>query len=207
MIKNEIIQEFKAKINGVAFTSTLAYSFAMKTLKDIEIILGKEISPEDKEIVNAVASYYENMHEHLNISFKEMKAEIKNVFEGQINEVSFRDQELYNAVFDVIRNLENKKTKEGKKIKIENPIFTLELTNFIKVAAFAEEGERNLNYSLSAVAERLVSDIFNSNHLEDVKFYDFLDYEEEFFGNDELKNERAEFFEKINGHLKKLLTK
>lgn len=135
-----------------------------------------------------------------------MKAEIKNVFEGQINEVSFRDQELYNAVFDVIRNLENKKTKEGKKIKIENPIFTLELTNFIKVAAFAEE-ERNLNYSLSAVAERLISDIFNSSHLEEVKFYDFLDYEEEFFGNDELKNERAEFFEKINGHLKKILTK
>lgn len=139
-----------------------------------------------------------------------MKAEIKNVFEGQINEVSFRDQELYNAVFDVIRNLENKKTKEGKKIKIENPIFTLELTNFIKVAAFAEEGERNLNYSLSAVAERLVSDIFNSNHLEEVKFYDFLDYEEEFFGNDELKNERAEIFDKINKineHLKNLLTK
>ena len=74
-----------------------------------------------------------------------MKAEIKNVFEGQINEVSFRDQELYNAVFDIIRNLENKKTKEGKKIKIENPIFTLELTNFIKEAAFAEEGEKNLN--------------------------------------------------------------
>ena len=71
MIKNKIIQEFKAEINGVAFTSTLAYSFAMKTLKDIEMILGKEISPEDKEIVNAVASYYENMHEHLNISFKE----------------------------------------------------------------------------------------------------------------------------------------
>ena len=136
-----------------------------------------------------------------------MKAEIKNVFEGQINEVSFRDQELYNAVFDVIRNLENKKTKEGKKIKIENPIFTLELTNFIKVAAFAEEGERNLNYSLSAVAERLVSDIFNSNHLEDVKFYDFLDYEEEFFGKDELKNERAEIFKKISEHFKDLLTK
>lgn len=136
-----------------------------------------------------------------------MKAEIKNVFEGEINEVPFRDQELYNAVFDIIRNLESKKTKEGKKIKIENPIFTLELTNFIKVAAFSEEGERNLNYSLSAVAERLISDIFNSSHLEEVKFYDFLDYEEEFFGNDELKNERAEFFEKINEHLKKLLTK
>lgn len=136
-----------------------------------------------------------------------MKAEIKNVFEGQINEVSFRDQELYNAVFDVIRNLENKKTKEGKKIKIENPIFTLELTNFIKEAAFAEEGEKNLNYSLSAVEERLVSDIFNSNHLEDVKFYDFLDYEEEFYGNDELKSERAEIFKKISEHFKDLLTK
>lgn len=136
-----------------------------------------------------------------------MKAEIKNVFEGQINEVPFRDQELYNAVFDVIRNLENKKTREGKKIKIENPIFTMEMTKFIKEAAFAEEGERNLNYSLSAVAERLISDVFNSNYLEDVKFYDFLDYEEEFFGNDELKNERAEIFEKINEHLKNLLTK
>ena len=75
------------------------------------------------------------------------------------------------------------------------------------MAAFAEEGERNLNYSLSAVAERLVSDIFNSNHLEDVKFYDFLDYEEEFFGNDELKNERAEIFKKISEHFKDLLTK
>lgn len=90
-----------------------------------------------------------------------MKAEIKNVFEGQINEVSFRDQELYNAVFDVIRNLENKKTREGKKIKIENPIF----------------------------------------------FYDFLDYEEEFYGNDELKSERAEIFKKISEHFKDLLTK
>lgn len=44
-----------------------------------------------------------------------MKAEIKNVFEGQINEVSFRDQELYNAVFDIIRNLENKKLRKVKK--------------------------------------------------------------------------------------------
>lgn len=114
-----------------------------------------------------------------------MKAEIKNVFEGQINEVPFRDQELYNAVFDIVRNLENKKTKEGKKIKIENPIFTMELTKFIKAVAFSEESERNLNYSLSAVTERLISDIFNSNYLEEVKFYDFLDYEEEFLGNDE----------------------
>ena len=44
-----------------------------------------------------------------------MKAEIKNVFEGQINEVSFRDQELYNAVFDVIRNLEKKKLGKVRK--------------------------------------------------------------------------------------------
>ena len=136
-----------------------------------------------------------------------MKAEIKNTFEGQINEVPFKDQELYNAVFDVIRNLENKKTREGKKIKIEKSIFTLELTKFIKEVAFAEEGERNLNYSLSAVAKRLISDIFNSNYFEDVKLYDFLDYEEEFYGNDELKNERAESFEKINKHLRNLLTK
>lgn len=136
-----------------------------------------------------------------------MKAEIKNVFEGQINEVPFRDQELYNAVFDIVRNLENKKTKEGKKIKIENPIFTMELTKFIKAVAFSEESERNLNYSLSAVTERLISDIFNSNYLEEVKFYDFLDYEEEFYGNDELKNERAEIFKKFNEQFENMLTK
>ena len=61
----------------------------------------------------------------------------------------------------------------------------MELTKFIKAVAFSEESERNLNYSLSAVTERLISDIFNSNYLEEVKFYDFLDYEEEFLGNDE----------------------
>lgn len=108
-----------------------------------------------------------------------MKTEIKNVFEGQINEVPFRDQELYNAVYEVIRNLENKKNKEGKKIKIENPIFTLELTNFIKVAAFAEEGDHDLDYSVSATAKYLISDIFNSKLIEDVKFRDFLDYKQQ----------------------------
>ena len=44
-----------------------------------------------------------------------MKAEIKNVFEGQINEVPFRDQELYNAVFDIVRNLEKKKLRKVRK--------------------------------------------------------------------------------------------
>lgn len=136
-----------------------------------------------------------------------MKAEIKNVFEGQINEVSFRDQELYNAVFDVIRNLENKKTKEGKKIKIENPNITMGISNFIKEVAFGEEGDHDLDYSVSATAKHLISDIFNSKFLEDVKFYDFLDYEEEFYGNDELKNERAEIFKKFNEQFENMLTK
>lgn len=136
-----------------------------------------------------------------------MKAEIKNVFEGRINEVSFRDQELYNAVFDVIRNLENKKTKEGKKIKIENPNITMGISNFIKEVAFGEEGDHDLDYSVSATAKHLISDIFNSKFLEDVKFRDFLDYGEEFFGNEELRRERAETFEKFNKQLKNMLTK
>lgn len=136
-----------------------------------------------------------------------MKAEIKNVFEGQINEISFRDQELYNAVFDVIRNLENKKTKEGKKIKIENPNITMEISNFIKEVAFGEEGDHDLDYSVSATAKHLISDIFNSKLIEDVKFRDFLDYGEEFFGNEELRRERAETFEKFNKQLKNMLTK
>lgn len=136
-----------------------------------------------------------------------MKAETKNVFEGQINEVSFRDQELYNAVFDVIRNLENKKTKEGKKIKIENPNITMGISNFIKEVAFGEEGDHDLDYSISAAAKHLISDIFNSKFLEDVKFRDFLDYGEEFFGNEELRRERTETFEKFNKQLKNMLTK
>lgn len=136
-----------------------------------------------------------------------MKTEIKNVFKGEINEVPFRDQELYNAVFDVIRNLENKKTKEGKKIKIENPNITMEISNFIKEAAFGEEGDHDLDYSVSAAAKYLISDIFNSKLIEDVKFRDFLDYGEEFFGNEELRRERAETFEKFNKQLKNMLTK
>lgn len=136
-----------------------------------------------------------------------MKAEIKNVFEGRINEVPFRDQELYNAVYEVIRNLENKKTKEGKKIKIENPNITMEISNFIKEAAFGEEGDHDLDYSISAAAKHLISDIFNSKFLEDVKFRDFLDYGEEFFGNEELRRERAETFEKFNKQFKNMLTK
>lgn len=136
-----------------------------------------------------------------------MKAEIKNVFEGQINEVPFRDQELYNAVFDVMRNLENKKTKEGKKIKIENPNITMEISNFIKEVAFGEEGDHDLDYSVSAAAKYLISDIFNSKLIEDVKFRDFLDYGEEFFGNEELRRERAETFEKFNKQFKNMLTK
>ena len=136
-----------------------------------------------------------------------MKTEIKNVFKGEMNEVPFRDQELYNAVFDVIRNLENKKTKEGKKIKIENPNITMEISNFIKEAAFGEEGDHDLDYSVSAAAKYLISDIFNSKLIEDVKFRDFLDYGEEFFGNEELRRERAETFEKFNKQLKNMLTK
>lgn len=136
-----------------------------------------------------------------------MKAEIKNVFEGQINEVPFGDQELYNAVFDIVRNLENKKTKEGKKIKIENPIFTMEISNFIKEVVFGEEGDHDLDYSVSAAAKYLISDIFNSKLIEDVKFRDFLDYGEEFFGNKELRRERAETFEKFNKQFKNMLTK
>lgn len=136
-----------------------------------------------------------------------MKAEIKNLFEGQINEVPFRDQELYNAVFDVMRNLENKKTKEGKKIKIENPNITMEISNFIKEVAFGEEGDHDLDYSVSAAAKYLISDIFNSKLIEDVKFRDFLDYGEEFFGNEELRRERAETFEKFNKQFKNMLTK
>lgn len=126
---------------------------------------------------------------------------------GEINEVPFRDQELYNAVFDVIRNLENKKTKEGKKIKIENPNITMEISNFIKEVAFGEEGDHDLDYSVSAAAKYLISDIFNSKFIEDVKFRDFLDYGEEFFGNEELRRERAETFEKFNKQFKNMLTK
>lgn len=136
-----------------------------------------------------------------------MKAEIKNVFEGEINEVPFRDQGLYNAVFDVIRNLENKKTKEGKKIKIENPNITMGISNFIKEVAFGEEGDHDLDYSVSATAKYLISDIFNSKLIEDVKFRDFLDYGEEFFGNEELRRERAKTFEKFNKQFKNMLTK
>ena len=136
-----------------------------------------------------------------------MKAEIKNVFEGEINEVPFRDQGLYNAVFNVIRNLENKKTKEGKKIKIENPNITMGISNFIKEVAFGEEGDHDLDYSVSATAKYLISDIFNSKLIEDVKFRDFLDYGEEFFGNEELRRERAKTFEKFNKQFKNMLTK
>lgn len=110
MIKNKIIQEFKAEINGVAFTSTLAYSFAMKTLKDIEMILGKEISPEDKEIVNAVASYYENMHEHLNISFKEIGEIAEYGFNSARKELAIKDFECYDPC--LLNTEENETLKE-----------------------------------------------------------------------------------------------
>ena len=110
MIKNKIIQEFKAEINGVAFTSTLAYSFAMKTLKDIEMILGKEISPEDKEIVNAVASYYENMHEHLNISFKEIVEITEYGFNNAGEELTIKDFECYDPC--LLNTEENETLKE-----------------------------------------------------------------------------------------------
>lgn len=110
MIKNKIIQEFKAEINGVAFTSTLAYSFAMKTLKDIEVILGKEISPEDKEIVNAVASYYENMHEHLNISFKEIGEIAEYGFNSARKELTIKDFECYDPC--LLNTEENETLKE-----------------------------------------------------------------------------------------------
>lgn len=110
MIKNKIIQEFKAEINGVAFTSTLKYSFVLKTLKDIEMILGKEISPEDKEIVNAVASYYENMHEHLNISFKEIGEIAEYGFNSAEKELSFKDFECYDPC--LLNTEENETLKE-----------------------------------------------------------------------------------------------
>ncbi len=95
MMENEIIQEFKAKINGVAFSSTHVYSFTMKTLKDIEVILGKEINQGDKEIVNTVASFYENMQEHLNISFKEIAEIIEYGFNNAGKELTIKDFECY----------------------------------------------------------------------------------------------------------------
>lgn len=72
MIKEEVIQEFDARINGVPFSNTVMYSFVLKTLKDIETILEKEISQENQKIVNVVKDYYINMHEHLDITFKEI---------------------------------------------------------------------------------------------------------------------------------------
>ena len=110
MIKNKIIQEFKAEINGVAFTSALAYSFAMKTLKDIEIILGKEISPEDKEIVNGVSSFYENMQEHLNISFKEIVEITEYGFNNSGKELTIKDFECYDP--RLLNTEENETLKE-----------------------------------------------------------------------------------------------
>ena len=110
MIKNKIIQEFKAEINGVAFTSTLAYSFSMKTLKDIEMILEKEISPEDKEIVNAVSSFYENMQEHLNISFKEIVEITEYGFNNAGEELTIKDFECYDPC--LLNTEENETLKE-----------------------------------------------------------------------------------------------
>lgn len=110
MIKNKIIQEFKAEINGVAFTSTLAYSFAMKTLEDIEMILEKEISPEDKEIVNAVSNFYENMQEHLNISFKEIGEIIEYGFNSAGRELTFKNFECYDPC--MLNTEENETLKE-----------------------------------------------------------------------------------------------
>ena len=110
MIKNKIIQEFKAEINGVAFTSTLAYSFAMKTLKDIEMILGKEISPENKEIVNAVSSFYENMQENLNISFKEIVEITEYGFNNAGEELTIKDFECYDPC--LLNTEENETLKE-----------------------------------------------------------------------------------------------
>lgn len=80
MVKEEIIQKFDGRINGVPFSSSIMYSFTLKTLKDIETILGKEISQKDKKIVNVVKDYYVNMHEHLDITFKEI---------GEIAETGF----------------------------------------------------------------------------------------------------------------------
>ena len=110
MIKNKIIQEFKAEINGVAFTSTLAYSFTIKTLKDIEMILEKEISPEDKEIVNAVSNFYENMQEHLNISFKEIGEIIEYGFNSAGRELTFKNFECYDPC--MLNTEENETLKE-----------------------------------------------------------------------------------------------
>lgn len=110
MIKNKIIQEFKAEINGVIFTNTLAYSFVMKTLKDIEIILGKEINQEDKEIVNAVASFYENMQEHLNISFKEIGKIAEYGFNNAGKKLTFKDFECYDPC--LLDTEENETLKE-----------------------------------------------------------------------------------------------
>ena len=50
MVKEEIIQKFDGRINGVPFSSSIMYSFTLKTLKDIETILGKEISQKDKKL-------------------------------------------------------------------------------------------------------------------------------------------------------------
>lgn len=110
MIKNKIIQEFKAEINGVIFTSTLAYSFVMKTLKDIEIILGKEISPENKEIVNTVSSFYENMQENLNISFKEIVEITEYGFNNAGEELTIKDFECYDPC--LLNTEENETLKE-----------------------------------------------------------------------------------------------
>lgn len=110
MIENEIIQEFKAKINGVAFTSTLKYSFTMRTLKDIEMILGKEISPQNKEIVNAVSSFYENMQEHLNISFEEIGKIVEYGFNNSGKELTIKDFECYDPC--LLNTEENETLKE-----------------------------------------------------------------------------------------------
>ena len=110
MIENEIIQEFKAKINGVIFTSALTYFFTMKTLENVEMILGKEISPEDKEIVNGVLSFYENMQEHLNISFKEIVEITEYGFNNSGKELTIKDFECYDPC--LLNTEENETLKE-----------------------------------------------------------------------------------------------
>ena len=110
VIENEIIQEFKAKINGVNFKSALKYFFTMKTLENVEMILGKEISPENKEIVNTVSSFYENMQENLNISFKEIVEITEYGFNNAGEELTIKDFECYDPC--LLNTEENETLKE-----------------------------------------------------------------------------------------------